>query len=110
MQFHWRLADPVSLLLISLARSPNGPLNAIAALNFIKRLCDSCACFGGDATALGQRLGKPVFLFLFFFNLATKVRTFERRNVFVRKFPLAAAALRKGPLQKATKTRNKKCN
>lgn len=108
MQFHWRLTDAVSLLLISLARPPNGPLNAIAALNFIKHLCDSCA--GCDATALGQRLGKDVFFVLVFFNLATKVKTFERRNVFVRKFPLAAAALRKGPLQKATKTRNKKCN
>lgn len=99
--------DTASLLLISLARSPNGPLNAIAALNFIKHFCDSCACFGCDATALGQRL-KHVFLV--FFSLATKVRAFERWNVFVRKFPLAAAALRKGPLQKATKTRNKKCN
>lgn len=58
----------------------------------------------------GNGWGNRFFLFLFFFNLATKVRTFERRNVFVRKFPLAAAALRKGPLQKATKTRNKKCN
>lgn len=43
----------------------------------------------------GNGWGNRFFLFLFFFNLATKVRTFERRNVFVRKFPLAAAAFSK---------------